>query len=91
MNCQGWTRMLPTIADYALNTLTNLRGWRTNRQLIVFESDDWGSIRMRDAAALEAMTKRGLRLPRSAYDHVDCLERRCDLDNLFGCGSFPCS
>ena len=75
--------MLPTVENYVLNAVANLRGWRTNRQLIVFESDDWGAIRIRDAAALQAMTRRGLRLNRSAYNHFDCLERRSDLDNLF--------
>lgn len=75
--------MLPKIVNHALDTFANIRGWRTNRHLIVFESDDWGAIRMRDAAALQAMTKRGLRLPRSAYDRFDCLESRRDLENLF--------
>jgi hypothetical protein len=28
--------------------LTNAIGWRTNRKIVVIESDDWGSIRMRD-------------------------------------------
>jgi hypothetical protein len=75
--------MLRTVTNHALNTLANFRGWRTNRQLIVFESDDWGAIRVRDAATLQAMAKMGLRLPRSAHDHFDCLECRSDLDSLF--------
>lgn len=38
---------------------------------------------MRDATALQTMSKKGLRLPRSAYDAFDCLECRRDLENLF--------
>ena len=26
--------------------ILNIPGWRTNRKIIVLESDDWGSIRM---------------------------------------------
>ena len=31
----------------------NLRGWKTNRKIVVIESDDWGSIRM---ASLKSYT-----------------------------------
>jgi len=26
--------------------LVNIPGWRTNRKIVVIESDDWGSVRM---------------------------------------------
>lgn len=29
--------------------LSNLLGWKTNRKIIVFESDDWGSFRFKDS------------------------------------------
>jgi hypothetical protein len=75
--------MLSTIVNRALDSFANIRGWRTNRHLIVFESDDWGAIRMRDTATMKAMTKMGLRLPHSAYNRFDCLEFRRDLEALF--------
>lgn len=31
--------------------LSNLLGWKTNRKIIVFESDDWGSFRFKDTEA----------------------------------------
>ena len=33
--------------------VSNLFGWRTNRKLIVIESDDWGSVYMSDKRALD--------------------------------------
>ena len=33
--------------------ISNIPGWRTNRKLVVFESDDWGSIRMPDKKTFE--------------------------------------
>ena len=27
------------------NNLINIRGWRTNRKIVVIESDDWGTLR----------------------------------------------
>ena len=30
----------------AFRTFANIPGWRTSRKIVVFESDDWGSIRM---------------------------------------------
>ena len=35
--------------------VSNLFGWRTNRKLIVIESDDWGSVYMSDKRALAEM------------------------------------
>ena len=75
--------MLTTIVNHALDTFANIRGWRTNRHLIVFESDDWGAIRIRDAATFQKMKRRGLRLPHSAFNRFDCLESHRDLENLF--------
>ena len=39
--------------------VSNLLGWRTNRKLIVIESDDWGSVYMSDKRALEEMKEKG--------------------------------
>ena len=66
-----------------LGRWSNVRGWRTERPLIVFESDDWGAIRMRDPATLEAMASQGLDFTKSRYDRLDCLENGGDLQSLF--------
>lgn len=68
----------------SLNRLwTNLRGWRTDRKLLVIESDDWGATRMPSRTAYDAMLKKGLRVDQSLYDSLDCLESRADLEPLF--------
>lgn len=34
------------LKQYITHNLLNIPGWRTNRKIVVIESDDWGSIRM---------------------------------------------
>lgn len=63
-----------------------LPGWHTTRHLVIFESDDWGSIRMPSISAFRKLEKQGLDL-RSAdaerYNLNDSLETSSDLENLF--------
>ncbi|MEQ6890030.1 hypothetical protein ABE957_15245 [Halomonas sp. CS7] len=66
-----------------MRTATNLRGWRTRRKLVVIESDDWGAIRMPSRHAYENLLKARIRVDRSPYDRLDCLENRQDLEALF--------
>ena len=71
------------VKEEVLRSWTNFRGWRTKRRIVVFESDDWGAIRMRDPSALREMQRRGVCLNSSSYDRLDCLESRADLEMLF--------
>lgn len=61
----------------------NLKGWRTNRKLLVLESDDWGSIRMRDNAAYEELLRLGYPVDKGAFERFDRLESKQDLEALF--------
>lgn len=61
----------------------NLRGWRTNRKIVVFESDDWGSIRMPSKDVYIALLKRGIRVDNCHYCRNDSLETGSDLSALF--------
>ncbi|MFC4871570.1 hypothetical protein [Negadavirga shengliensis] len=63
--------------------LINLRGWKTGRKIVVFESDDWGSIRMPDKAAYRAFLKKGYPVDRIAYEKFDSLASEADLSLLF--------
>ncbi|MGM1051155.1 MAG: hypothetical protein ACQEXO_02005 [Pseudomonadota bacterium] len=74
---------LATLKSHLLITATNLRGWRTRRKLVVIESDDWGAIRMPSRQAYENLLDAGIRVDRSHYDRLDCLENRQDLEALF--------
>lgn len=61
--------------------LSNLFGWRTNRKLIVIESDDWGSVYMSDKKAFEKMKAKGIPL-HSHYLKNDTLESNEDMEML---------
>lgn len=77
--------MMPSVADLKSATLrlaTNLRSWKTRRKIIVFESDDWGAIRMRDRATHRSLVKSGIPVDRWKYDSLDCLENQDDLLEL---------
>lgn len=62
--------------------LTNARGWRTDRKIIVFESDDWGSIRMPGKEIYNELRKSPLGKSLNLFDSLDSLERRDDFINL---------
>ena len=63
--------------------LYNMFGWRTNRHLLVIESDDWGTIRMPSREVYEEFMHRGVRVDRDPYCRYDNLATKHDLENLF--------
>jgi hypothetical protein len=63
--------------------ISNIPGWKTNRKLIVIESDDWGSIRTKDRASFESMKAKGLNVDRNHYNSFESLETNEDLELLF--------
>jgi hypothetical protein len=63
--------------------LSNLPGWRTNRKIVVFESDDWGSIRMPSKEEFNNLLKAGIRVDKDHYNRFDALESNADLEALF--------
>lgn len=71
------------VSSRTLDLITNLRGWRTDRKLLVIESDDWGAIRMPGLKAYESLLKYGFPVDCSPYDRLDCLETEDDLQALF--------
>ena len=66
-----------------LRYISNIPGWRTNRKIVVIESDDWGSIRMPSKETLNALINSGVEVERNRYDHYDSLESNQDLESLF--------
>jgi len=66
--------------------ISNLPGWITNRKIVVFESDDWGSIRMPSCEVYKKLENAGLDLrSRDAerYNLYDSLASKTDLEELF--------
>jgi hypothetical protein len=64
-------------------SLVNIPGTRTSRKIVVFESDDWGTIRMRDRRALQALKQFGVRAEQCPYLSNDHLEAAGDMQALF--------
>ena len=61
----------------------DLRGFHTKRKLVVFESDDWGSIRMPSKDVFEHLKSLGDSADKNAFLSNDCLESESDLQALF--------
>jgi hypothetical protein len=69
-----------------LKNLSNIPGWRTKRHLVVFESDDWGSIRTTSINAVERLNAKGIdfkSLDAFRYSYNDTLATAVDLEALF--------
>lgn len=64
-------------------SLSNIPGWSTRRHIIVFESDDWGSVRIRSKEDYDAMLAAGINLDRNPFTMYDGLETNFDLECLF--------
>ena len=59
-----------------------LRGFHTNRKLIVIESDDWGSIRTPSRKTLDKLISLGDNLDQDVFLRNDCLESEEDILQL---------
>ena len=60
-----------------------LKNHHINRHIVVFESDDWGSIRMPSLKILSYLQNKGIDICRpNDYDRVDTLASNTDLEYL---------
>lgn len=74
------------MSNTLIKHLSNLPGWRTNRKIIVFESDDWGSIRMPSPKTFEYLKSKGVDVSSGdalRYNLNDTLATADDLSYLF--------
>lgn len=76
---------ISTIKSRLNRNLSNLPGWRTNRKIVVIESDDWGSVRMPSLKAYNKLMADGLELAGESkrYNINDTLANHTDLSLLF--------
>lgn len=65
-----------------VRSLRNLRGWSTQRKIVVIESDDWGSIRMPSRNVLNKFIERGYPIKNAQYNRLDALEDNDDMVQL---------
>jgi len=75
--------MLQYIKNTLARNIKNSFGWSTNRKIVVFTVDDYGSVRMSSKAAREDLRARGLKIDNSKFDMFDALEDDNDLAQLF--------
>ena len=67
--------------ELILRNIINTFGYKTNRKIVVFESVDWGSIRMPSKLAYSNLLKKGIGVDKSyLYDTLDSLEKKEDLE-----------
>ena len=66
-----------------IKNMSNIPGWRTNRKIVVIESDDWGSIRMPSNQARLSMMSKGVLMgneERQRYTNYDTLALKSDFE-----------
>ena len=61
----------------------NAYGWRTNRRIVVIESDDWGAVRMPSKRSYDELTALGVSFL-DEFDRYDSLATEEDFDALYG-------
>lgn len=62
----------------------NRKGFKTDRKIIVIESDDWGAIRMPNREVFEQLESWGYEVSKCPYASNDSLASEADLEMLFG-------
>lgn len=69
-----------------IKNLSNIPGWSGKRKIVIFESDDWGSVRMPSAEAYQSLKAAGLNIEEGAggrYNKYDTLASAEDLSMLY--------
>ncbi len=75
--------MITRIRQKITRNLLNIPGWRTDRRIVVIESDDWGTIRMASKEAYNYFMSIGYPVDKCPYNRFDALESNDDLELLF--------
>jgi hypothetical protein len=75
--------MMSNLKNTVRRTLTNVKGQRIDDKIIVFESDDWGSIRMPNKEIREKFENKGYKISTNPYCQFDTLATSVDLERLF--------
>src|SRR5690606_8043965 len=75
--------MIKELKKILTRNLGNIKGWRTNRKIIVIESDDWGAVRMPSKAVYDELLASGLKMNNCSFCKYDALASHTDLEKLF--------
>ena len=71
------------IKSEVIHSLINLPGFKTNRKILVIESDDWGSIRMPSREVNDFLINNGYKINNLLFNRYDSLAGETDLTMLF--------
>lgn len=71
------------LKDRLMRNVINIPGWSTRRKIVVFESDDWGSIRMPSKEKRDILKDSGFNFSNQPFNLYDSLESNDDLSALF--------
>lgn len=66
-----------------IRNAVNVPGWSTKRKIVVFESDDWGSIRMPSKESRDKLIRDGFDFSNQPFNMYDSLESNEDMTVLF--------
>ncbi len=72
------------IKNVIKNNLYNSIGWTSNRKIVVIESDDWGSVRMKSKEDFNMLSTK-IKIGKNAYNRFDALETETDIQELYNC------
>ncbi|MCX6238339.1 MAG: hypothetical protein NTY07_12425 [Bacteroidia bacterium] len=76
-------KMFINLKKHFTRNFLNIPGWRTNRKIVVIESDDWGSIRMPSKEVYDTLIKKGIKVDKCSYNSFDSLESESDITALY--------
>lgn len=71
------------LASRLMRNAINIPGWSTHRKIVVFESDDWGSIRIPSKECRDNLMNSGFDFSNQPFNLYDALESNDDLSALF--------
>jgi len=66
-----------------LKNIINHKGWTTNKKYVIFESDDWGTIRMPSKEIYKNLIKAGDKVDEDPCTRYDSLASEKDVELLF--------
>lgn len=75
--------LINSFKSYSKGYIYNLKGWTTNRKIIVMESDDWGGERTPNKKTYSRLIQSGIRVDKCPFSKFDTIESIVDLEVLF--------
>ncbi len=75
--------MYNKIRESIIRNITNGLGKKNERKIIIFESDDWGTIRVSSKKSYEELLKKGYPVDQCVYNSNDTLEDNSDIECLY--------